>query len=86
MAMKIPLVATSKGCQGIDVEHGKNIMIADNNEEFAEYVIKVLKDKKLSKQLAKEGYKVAQKYSWANIYSMVEQTIRDDLHTLRDRN
>ena len=34
--MKVPIVSTSIGCQGVNVQNGKHIWIADNDSEFAD--------------------------------------------------
>jgi polysaccharide biosynthesis protein PslH len=44
MAIGIPVVATTKGAEGLLINNGQNILIADNPEDFAELVIKLLHD------------------------------------------
>lgn len=63
MAIGTPVVATSKGAEGLSVENGKNIYIADDPHTFAQHVITLLRDKKLrddlslnAKMLIKERY------------------------------
>jgi len=68
MAMKIPVVSTVLGAEGLEVEDGKNILIARNDDEFAQKVIKVIRDKNLSKQLADRGRTLMEeKYDWEKI-------------------
>ncbi|HHT9125406.1 MAG TPA: glycosyltransferase [Candidatus Brocadiia bacterium] len=65
MAMGKAIVSTSIGAEGIDVTHGKNILIADTPEDFSKQVIRVLNDSNLRESLGKEGRKlVEEKYSW----------------------
>lgn len=65
MAMGKAIVSTTIGAEGIDVTHGKNILIADTPEDFSKQVIKVLNDTKLRESLGMEGRKlVEKKYSW----------------------
>ncbi len=65
MAMGKAIVSTSIGAEGIDVTHGKNILIADTPEYFSKQVIRVLNDSNLRESLGKEGRKlVEEKYSW----------------------
>jgi sugar transferase (PEP-CTERM/EpsH1 system associated) len=42
LAMAKPVVATSQACEGIDLQNGKNILVADAALEFAEAVLSVL--------------------------------------------
>lgn len=75
MAMKVPIVSTSIGCQGINVQNGKHIWIADDDFEFAERVIESLTQK--SDKMIDEAYKLAcELYSWENIVNDVEKVIR----------
>ena len=64
MALGTPVVSTSKGAEGLDVVNGKNILISDEPNEFADNVIKVIKNPGLRKELSIEGLKlVKEKYS-----------------------
>ena len=75
MAMKVPIVSTPIGCQGIDVQNGKHIWIADNDSEFAERVIETLT--RTSDRMIDEAYRlVFELYSWENIVNDVEKVIR----------
>jgi glycosyltransferase involved in cell wall biosynthesis len=66
LAMKKPVVSTSIGCEGIDVEHNRSILIEDYPEVFAERVVELLKNKQLRDRLTKEGYDlVTSKYDWS---------------------
>ncbi len=65
MAMGKAIVSTSIGAEGIDITHGKNILIADTPEDFSKQVINVLNDTNLRESLGTEGRKlVEEKYSW----------------------
>jgi hypothetical protein len=43
MAAGLPVVTSSKDCEGFEVKHGEHLMIADSHEEFAAAVINGLK-------------------------------------------
>ena len=53
-AAGLPCVSTSLGAEGLEVEHGKNILIADDPEGFAQAVIDVLSDSRLAESLGSE--------------------------------
>jgi len=73
LAMGKAVVSTSVGCEGIDVENNKNIYIADTEEEFAQRIIELLKDKGKREELGGEGLKlVREKYRWERIAEQIE--------------
>lgn len=73
MAMKVPVVSTSLGSQGIDVTDGEQLFIRDNIEEFAEAVIKLLEDEKERNKLINNGRRlVEERYSWSSIVETLE--------------
>ena len=51
-ACKIPLVSTTLGAEGIPVKDGEHLLIADEPEEFAEAIVRLLKDRGLANRLA----------------------------------
>jgi glycosyltransferase involved in cell wall biosynthesis len=60
MALKTPVVTTSKGAEGLDVESGKHLWIADTPQDFAEAVLTILKDEGLRNQLIGNAYEIIQ--------------------------
>ena len=50
MAMALPLVSTSLGCEGLEVEHGKHLMVADEPAEFADRVVELLRDRERTRE------------------------------------
>lgn len=51
-ACNIPLVSTTLGAEGIPVKNGEHILIADEPQDFAQAIIRLLDDRTLAKQLA----------------------------------
>lgn len=51
-ACKVPLVSTTLGAEGIPVVDGEHILIADEPEDFAKAIVRLLDDKELAKKLA----------------------------------
>ena len=65
LAMKKAVVSTSIGCEGLEVEHKKNILIADTYQDFANAVIGLLNDPQKRKSLGESGRRlVEEKYSY----------------------
>lgn len=70
----IPLVSTGIGAEGIDINPGKDILIADDPSEFAQHVITVLKDPVFAAQMVKNGRQTVEThYNWRTTYPMIEQ-------------
>jgi glycosyltransferase involved in cell wall biosynthesis len=51
----LPLVTTTLGCEGIAVEHGKHVLIADTPEDFAQATLRLLADRALADELGRNG-------------------------------
>lgn len=51
MALGKPIVATTLGAGGLDVEHGRNILIADDAVSFADAVALLLRDPQLAARI-----------------------------------
>lgn len=51
----LPVVTTTLGCEGIAVQHGEHVLIADTPTDFAKAVLAVLGDPALSAALARNG-------------------------------
>jgi glycosyltransferase involved in cell wall biosynthesis len=68
MALRVPVVSTSKGAEGLEVQHNKHLLIADTPEAFAEAVIRLLRNASLRQDLVTQGYQlIRQKYDWAAV-------------------
>jgi glycosyltransferase involved in cell wall biosynthesis len=70
-ACNIPVVSTTLGAEGIPVTHGVNIMIADDPENFACEIIKLISDSEYSNKIASHlNTLIAEKY---DIPSLVQE-------------
>ncbi len=68
MANHIPLVTTSVGCEGIDVEGGVHCLIADGSRTFADACLRMLGDPLLRQELADSASQLyEQSYMWESI-------------------
>ena len=75
--MEKAVVATRLACDGIEVEHNKNILIADTPESFAQCVIELLKNPELRNRLGKNGREMAiRKYTWTYVASLFDNVYR----------
>jgi glycosyltransferase involved in cell wall biosynthesis len=65
MALRTPVVSTPKGAEGLELQDGHHLLLADTPEDFAQQVIRVLTEPALRHHLASEAYqRVAEKYTW----------------------
>ena len=65
MATGTAVVSTSVGCEGLDVEDGVNILVADTAENFAAAIEKTLVDDVFRRSLVTEArHLVEAKYDW----------------------
>ncbi len=83
MALRTPVVATTKGAEGLEVCDGEHLLIADTPEDFARAVIRLLEDPDLGRRLAENAYRLVREvYDWEaimprflNIVSPVTQKV-----------
>lgn len=68
LAMGKAVVSTTVGAEGLELQDGKEIMIADDPSHFAESVIQLLTDPMLRNNIGENGrIRVEQDYDWQNI-------------------
>lgn len=68
MAAEKGIVTTSIGCEGIEGTNNKHFLMAEEPEDFATKVIKILNDKKLRIEFGNNARKLTiQKYDWKKI-------------------
>ncbi len=73
LAMGIPVVSTSIGCEGIDITNGREVLIADAERVFARNILSLLQDEKLARILGENGLKlVKSRYIWEEIAEKFE--------------
>lgn len=76
-----PTVSTSVGAEGLAVESGKEIMIADTAELFANHCLELLKNNDLWNGLRDNSRKVAaEKYCWSPLFKMMDEELQKQLH------
>jgi len=78
MAAGVPVVTTSRGCEGIMVRDREHLLVADRPSDFAESVEKLLTDRGLSDRLAVNARRLMEeRYSWEGIVRKMETAIGD---------
>lgn len=78
MAMGKAVVSTTVGAEGLPVESGANVILADAPKDFAESVISLLRDPNQRKRLgAAARTLVEEKYSWRSVAESFARTLQE---------
>jgi glycosyltransferase involved in cell wall biosynthesis len=65
MALRTPVVSTTKGAEGLGVRHGKEILLADTPDEFVKAVMQILVDNDLRQEISTNAYRfVKENLDW----------------------
>jgi polysaccharide biosynthesis protein PslH len=67
MAAGKAVVSTTVGAEGLDVQHGRDIMLADDARTFSEAVIMLLRDRELRRRYERAAAETAARYDWPAI-------------------
>jgi len=74
LSMKKPVVSTSIGAEGLDVENGKDIIIADDTGSFTKAIELLFNDSQLRRTLGNAGRTLVEdKYQWKVISDKLEK-------------
>ncbi|WP_151736545.1 glycosyltransferase [Paenibacillus tengchongensis] len=74
MACGLTVITTSLGVGSIDVSIGKDILIADNAEEFVSLVLKVLNNSEMRNEIGRNAREFVMKnHSWEHIGCVVDE-------------
>ena len=74
MAMGVPIVTTSIGLEGLEAIPEKELFVADNPKDFANYVIRLIEEPELRREISENARKLVEtKYSWPKIVKDLNQ-------------
>lgn len=78
MASKLPVVTTSVGIEGIEAKDGKEAVVCDNAEGFANEVVELLNRRKRSQEFGRAGQALVTKlYDWPKITRKLEKAYEE---------
>lgn len=78
MAVGTPVVATSKGVEGLDLVPGQDVLIGDTPDEFAAHIIALLGNPARGRQLAENAQaKVRAHYDWQQVGVKLDALVRE---------
>ena len=76
MAMGLPVISTSIGCEGLEISDRQHLLIRDLPNDFARAVIELARDKELWQTLRSNGRQLVEdNYDWTAIFSGYEQEL-----------
>jgi len=79
-AAQVPVISTTKGAEGLDVENEKHLLIAESAQEFVESVRRLWTNELLAEKLKTAALElVRQHYSW----KVTHQRIRSAINEMR---
>jgi polysaccharide biosynthesis protein PslH len=67
MAMGRAIVSTSIGAEGLDVRNGKDIILANEPEAFANAVISLLRESEVRKRYERAAAETVTRFGWASV-------------------
>jgi polysaccharide biosynthesis protein PslH len=78
LATQRPVVSTSVGIEGLHLQHGRSVLVADDPITFARHVARVLTDSALSARLAQQGREhVIARFDWNRIGERLATIVHD---------
>ena len=79
MAMGKAVVSTSVGAEGLDVEDGRDIILADTTPAFADSIIKLLCDRQARNQFERAAAQLAAQFDWSVIADRFELVLAETI-------
>jgi len=76
MATAKAVVSTTVGAEGLDVHHGRDIVLADDARSFAQAVIMLLRDPELRRRYEKAAAETAARYDWPAVGERFSEVLR----------
>lgn len=77
MAVGKAVVSTSIGAEGLDVQSGRDLILADDANSFAEAVCLLLRDAQCRRGYEQAAAKLAAQYDWSNIERLFSKILND---------
>lgn len=81
MAMGKALVSTSIGAEGLDVQSGRDLLLADDPKSFVDAILLLLRNGELRRKYEQAAVKLASQHDWPRIAErftfVLEEAVRD---------
>lgn len=77
MSMELPVVSTSIGISGISAKDNEEFLLADNEQEFKNQILRLTNDNDLKKSIGKKARLfVETNYSWITSMDSLDEIIK----------
>jgi glycosyltransferase involved in cell wall biosynthesis len=80
MAMGKATVSTTVGAEGLDVEHGRDILLEDTPQTFADAIVTFLQDEDVRRRYEAAAAATARKYDWSVIAQYFVEVLRKTIN------
>ncbi|EKE15120.1 MAG: hypothetical protein ACD_12C00139G0001, partial [uncultured bacterium] len=78
MGSGMPVISSVTGIEGLEVTNNKNVVIADNPEEFVSKIKQLLSNKNIYEKIRNNAYKlVKEKYQWSQTAKELESVYKN---------
>ena len=86
MMMRKAVLTNALGCEGLQVQHGRTIFVADGAEKFAEAAARLLVDQSLRRRLAESASETAMElYSWHAVAGRFQAAYEEMIEEAREK-
>ncbi len=81
LAAGLPVVSTSTGAAGLNLEHGRHVLISDTDQGLANATVKLLKNPELAKKIGRQGQGFVEKnYDWKVVVQLHDRIYKKVVH------
>lgn len=78
MSMRVPVVSTNAGAEGVPYEHGKHLLLADSPDDFVQAIAKLLNNSKLRIDMSATAAEFVRKnYDWQQLCQKTSTALRE---------
>jgi glycosyltransferase involved in cell wall biosynthesis len=74
-ANRRPVVTTTIGAEGLDVDDGIHLLIADEPDAFARACVSLVRDAGRAKALVDNGFELARRHAWGTVEQRIQQHV-----------
>jgi len=85
MAMGKATVSTKVGAEGLDVQHGRDILLVDHPSDFANAIVSFLRDDEMRRRYEAAAAATARKYDWSVITREFVEVLHRTIGAAADR-
>ena len=80
MAMGKAMVSTSIGAEGLEVQSGRDLILADSPSAFADAILLLVRDQSLRRSYEQAAAKLAAQFDWSRIAEKFAGVLQDTVH------